>query len=367
MLPKVKAGLRFFGLSDGGYHIYDPSTARHFKLGAQEVGWLQLLDGTKSYAELAGSIPFEYFQDFFGNLNRMALLDGATAAKERFDPLKIKLGRVDPSAMLDRLQPIAVGYRIVLNVLTWPILLINFFILAAIMQGIPGFLEPAQANFAQLHFGFAAVVFYLFAVAITGAVHETSHGVVAASYGVSVPSFGFMLLLLNPAFYADVSGINNLTNRKQRIQVLAAGVKANNALILVGMVAYLATVGTALAPYFLLFVSLNIVLSLINLIPFVPYDGYYIFQELMEEGRYSARAFAATLTPGSRRSDYVIYTVIAFTLRFALLFLAINGVRVFIKSYWNSIYVDLAALAFLVIVWVFVARRTIQRPVGARG
>lgn len=364
--PKVKAAVRYYALNDGAYHVYDPTTQRHFKMGAQEVGWLKLLDGTKPHAELVGRIPLEYFEDFFRNLDRMALLEGGAAPKERFNLLKIKLFWVDPSRVLNALAPVAGAYRVTLNVVTWPVAFLNICVFAAILQGVPGLLPSAPAMLGHIHFGLLAIALYLLAIAITGAVHEMSHGLVATSYGVAVPAFGFMLLILNPAFYADVSGINHLTERKQRLQILSAGVKANNVMMLVGMFAYVFARETPFAPYLLLFAFINFGLCLINLIPFVAYDGYYIFQELMGEARYSTRAFAAVFAGGERRTDYVLYTLISIALRFSLVFLVINRLRLFVKGHWSSIYVDVAALVLFVLTWAFVIRSSLQPRPGRR-
>lgn len=364
--PKIKSGLRFYPTPDGAYHVYDPGASRHFKLGEQEVSWLRMLDGRSSVQELVGKIPLEYFEDFFRNLSRMGLLEGSEAAKEPFNPFKIKVFKFDPSPLLESAGMFATGYRKFLNGVTWPLVFFNFFLLSGVVAGVPNLVPPVQQVVGNFHFSWVMILYYLLAVGIIAAIHELSHGLVATSYKVTVPAFGFMLLILNPAFYADVSGINHLADKDQRVQVLAAGVKSNNMMFFVGSIAYLFQSNTAAAPFWLFFIFLNLALAFVNLIPFVPYDGYYIFQELMGEPRYSARAISATLSRQSPRLDQVVYATLSLLLRFALVFLLINRLRLAAHRSWSSPYVDVIAAILFAAVWIGVARRGLRNAAAGR-
>ena len=290
MNPKLKNEVQFFSMGEGIFHVYDPTNQRHFKLGEQEVGWVKLLDGERSKDELRGLIPEEYFDTFFAQLDRLGILEGSKGKRE-FDLFKMKVRTFTPNDLLDRLAAGSVYYRRVLN-LTFPfLLLLNVLLLPFAWQNM----QKAMQSF---HFGPMTVVAYFSAILIIGFVHESSHALVAKSYGVNVPAIGFMLMLFHPAFYADVSGMNLLKSSRPRINIMLAGIMANNVMATAALMIYLMLQGTtAAAPYLLAFVWINVILMFVNVVPFVQYDGHYILLELLGEPNFALNA-KRSLVPG---------------------------------------------------------------------
>ena len=178
-------------------------------------------------------------------------------------------------------------YRTVLN-RTFPLLFaINIAALVRLGGSIPGELQ-------RLRFGFETVAFYIAAVLFTGFVHEASHALVARSYGVNVPSAGMMLFYFHPAFFVDVSGIRMLGKRGQRINVLMAGAMANNALATAALFLFF-ILPPDIRSWALAYAWMNIVLGLINVMPFIEYDGYHVLEILCgvdQLGLRAARALA---------------------------------------------------------------------------
>jgi putative peptide zinc metalloprotease protein len=342
-------------VGQGLFHVYDHQTARHFKLGLQEVSWLKLLDGERPQAELRGQIPEEYFDDFFAHLDRMELVEKPAAPRKR-NLGTIKLIRLDPDAVLGRLERYAPAYRQFLAAVTLPVALFNLATLAMAASRAPQVTHDLQVTPA-------IIAFYIPAVLLAGALHELSHAMIARAHGVRVPAMGLMLLFLHPAFYADVSGISLLPNRSSRLEVLSAGIKVNSILAALSSIAYACAHGTPLATYLLLFSLLNLTMVGVNLIPFIPFDGYFLFEELVDEPRFAANALQSLLGRSKTRGEYVVFVAAAQVFRAAAVCLAIVGLRSLVTRYWSSAPIDYAFLALLITAYVALALNTARRGV----
>ena len=135
MNPKLRPEVQFFSMGNAIFHVYDPSTGKHYKMGEQEVGWLKLLDGSRAKDEYRGEIPEEYFDRFFAQATHLGLLNG-TATKRPFDVFKMKVGTYNPSRLLDGMADGAVLYRRCLTG-TFPILVVlNIALFAMTWSGL---------------------------------------------------------------------------------------------------------------------------------------------------------------------------------------------------------------------------------------
>lgn len=353
MNPKLKGTVKFFPVEGGLFHVYDSSTAKHFKLGAQEVSWLQLLDGSLTLENLRSKIPLEYFEGFVQAIQRLGVLEGSTA-KKPFSWLKIKLFNIDPSALLNRLGNFPLYYREFLSWTSLPLLLLNLVLLATAWPQI-------QQASQSIEPGFGMVPFYFLFIVISGVIHELSHAVVARSHGVTTPHVGGMLMFFHPAFFADISGINLLPDRKRRVQVIFAGVQANNLLITVGFLLLMMPMGKLAFELVLFFTAINFVLILVNLIPFIEYDGYYIFQELLGEPRFVRNATINMLSPGPKKPEYVLFFVLSQLFQFSLIASILLALRMGVVQFWQGMIVDGVFLALLVVSYPALALYRIKK------
>ncbi|GEA02595.1 hypothetical protein KUL17_14920 [Alteromonas sp. KUL17] len=337
---KVKDTIHFYPIDEHMYHVYDASTSRHFKLGAQEVNWLKLLDGKTPLEALQGRIPLEYFERFIGHVKRLDLLEGSTQ-KESFSPTKIKLFRIDPTALLEKTGRFPEYYRLFLDWASFPIFILNILAITLLVPQVQNIRE-------NLEFSWLLVAFYFVAILIVGIVHEGSHALVARSYNVKVPRVGMMLFFLHPSFYADVSGINLLTERPKRVRVLLAGVQGNNIMVLLGLLMTFLPLSELALQFVLLFVALNFVLMFLNLVPFVEYDGYYIFQELLGEPRFSRNSLVSHLTPNAKRLEYSFFFHFSHLFQFVLITSMLILIHQGILMLWDSIWIDGIFLALII-------------------
>lgn len=339
--PKLKASVRFFPVDGDLFHVYDESTAKHFKLGAQEVSWLRLLDGKNSLDVLRQRIPLEYFDAFLAAVNRLGVLEGSPAKKD-FSLLKIKLFKVDPSGFLGKLGGFPVFYRQLLAWASVPVLILNVLLITALWPQM-------QEAVAKLQPSVSLIPMYFLFIVVAGLAHEMSHAVVAKSHGVTVPHIGGMLMFFHPAFFADISGINLVSDRNRRIEVIFAGVQANNLLAAISLGLLTLPMGQTAFEWLLFFSAVNFILILVNLIPFVEYDGYYIFQELLGEPRFIRNASLNVLGPQPKRVEYVLFFGIGQLFQFSLIASILLALRMAVNLVWTNAIVDIVFLCLIAI------------------
>lgn len=352
-LPKLKASVRFFPVEGDLFHVYDASTAKHFKLGAQEVSWLRLLDGETPVDTLRQKIPMEYFDAFFAAVGRLGVLEGSPVKKQS-SLLKIKLFQVDPSALLARMGGFSVIYR---QFLTWtcvPLLVLNVLLLSALWPQIQTIVPKLQPSFGL-------IPMYLLFVTVVGVAHEFSHALVARSHGVAVPHIGGMLMFFHPAFFADISGINLMPDRSRRVQVIFAGIQANNLLAAISLSLLMLPMGRMAFEWLLFFSAVNFVLILVNLIPFVEYDGYYIFQELLGEPRFIRNASMNVLGPQPKRLEYVLFFGLGQLFQFSLIASILLSLRLAVNLVWTNTIVDIVFLSLIVLSYPILAVYRIRK------
>lgn len=104
-----------------------------------------------------------------------------------------------------------------------------------------------------------------------------------------------MLFYFRPAFYCDANDAWRLPTRRARFAVAAAGIKANlgcAVLLAVTLIAWMRTDSdvTLLKQVVLELALINVITAVMNLIPFVKLDGYWMLATAM--GRPNLRAEA---------------------------------------------------------------------------
>lgn len=131
------------------------------------------------------------------------------------------------------------------------------------------------------------------ALALAKVLHEFGHAYTARRYGCGVPSMGVAFLVLWPVLYTDATDAWRLTSRRQRLAIASAGIVVELGL------AVLATFfwsfmedGPARTAVFMLATTTWIVTLIINLNPFMRFDGYYLMSDWMGMPNLQDRAFA---------------------------------------------------------------------------
>ncbi|MDT4801937.1 Peptidase family M50 [compost metagenome] len=134
-----------------------------------------------------------------------------------------------------------------------------------------------------------------FGVALTFAklCHEFGHAFMAKRAGCRVQSMGLAFMVLLPMFYTDVSDAWRVNDRRSRLLIGAGGVLAELVLAVLALLAWsLLPDGPARTSAFMLASATWITTLIINLNPFMRFDGYFLLSDLWAVDNLQARAFA---------------------------------------------------------------------------
>lgn len=143
----------------------------------------------------------------------------------------------------------------------------------------------------QLTFG--GIVSFSLALVFSKCLHEFGHAITATRYGVRVGHMGVALLVLFPMPYTDTSESWKLTNNRHRLHIAAAGIIVE--LALAGMATLLWSVspeGSFKSALFFLATTSWVLTLLVNLSPFLRFDGYFILSDILDFPNLHQRAGA---------------------------------------------------------------------------
>lgn len=131
--------------------------------------------------------------------------------------------------------------------------------------------------------------------------HEFAHAYAAKAKGLHVRSMGIMLIVVWPLLYTDTTDAWKLPDRRRRMDVSAAGVLFE--LVVAGLSLLLWSAfpdGIVRSIFFFLSGTSLVSTVLININPFMRYDGYYLLMDFWGIDNLRPRAFAV-LRHGVRR------------------------------------------------------------------
>lgn len=111
--------------------------------------------------------------------------------------------------------------------------------------------------------------------------HEFGHAFMAKRAGCRVQSMGVAFMVLLPMFYTDVSDAWRVNDRRARLLIGAGGVLAELLLACIALLAWsLLPDGPARTAAFMLASATWITTLIINLNPFMRFDGYFLLSDL---------------------------------------------------------------------------------------
>lgn len=311
---RLAAGVEIVApLRDGGPWIIQDGPERYFRITADVAAVATALDGRRGVAQVAAHLgprwSPESVETVVTRLQGFGLLGDrppreptGTSGRWRYvPPLTVQFRVLDPAAALAPLAPLI---RVVMS---RPGLVAQTLLTLAGLAALG--LRPTEVWLAATtplpltSYGVVALAFVL-----ATAIHEFGHGAVLTGHGGHPHRMGVMLFYLAPAFFCDVSDGWRLPHRWQRVQIAMSGISTQ---ALVGSVAALASCLSAAAPVrseLILFASGAFLGGLLNLIPFVKFDGYLALMShvdvprLREKAMADARQFLGWVLIGTRRT-----------------------------------------------------------------
>jgi len=321
----------------GRYVVKDPDARTYFQIGEEEHFLLTHLDGNQSAeaisaafarrfgqtlareeldeflgaAQSQGFLQGEWINDnsvaigssAAGNLSasaiphrRSALLRPTPGPPARAGPhraswqsvLSWRINLLDPDRLFNWLEPkIRLFWTQAFLVLSAG----SIFLAAAVVWLNR---QEAAGSFAQAMRWETAVLAWLVLFVVT-TLHEFAHGLTCKHYGGEVHEVGFLMLLLMPCFYCNVSDAWMFREKSKRLWVTFAGAYFELFVWSLGVFAWrLAQPGTL--PHYLAFVLLSAsgLATLFNFNPLIKLDGYYLLSDWLEVPNLNERALEYT-------------------------------------------------------------------------
>ena len=139
--------------------------------------------------------------------------------------------------------------------------------------------------------GFDNIFGFAIALVLAKALHELAHAYTATRYGVRVAHMGVAMVVMFPMLYTDTSESWKLSNAKQRMAIASAGVIAELGLAIVATLAWCLIPDSAVREAMFYLATTSWVLTLlINVSPFLRFDGYFILADILDMPNLHERA-----------------------------------------------------------------------------
>ena len=308
-------------MADGAPWIVRRVDGQYVRIGADIAKLLKALDGERDAGQLTAALgPPWTERDVDGVLTRLrpmaVLAEPETPGKDgrarkqrslrrwiRFvPPLTVQLTLLRPDRLMRWLRPLItmLAHRASLILAT-----------AAVIGGMIALAlqAPALGDAIGRPQSMLVLVAVVLGSLLTTGLHEFGHGMALSHYGCTPTRMGMMLFYLTPAFFCDVSDGWRLPRNEQRTRVALAGIATQ---LIVAGVAGLGSGVAALvgAPTWQtglqLFSVATFVAAIVNVVPFVKFDGYIALMchldvpHLRDRSMQDARAVVARVLFGGR-------------------------------------------------------------------
>jgi putative peptide zinc metalloprotease protein len=318
VLPPVREDLRLFPgppARDGSptWRVLDPVRNSFFEIGWLEfellARWKDHKDAASLAAQVAAETPIspsiEEVREMIGFLTSNQLL--AARSKEARDALARRI-KDSKQAWYTELFHHYLFFRLPLfhpdAFLARTVGLVDVFftrgfaLLVLVLLGIDLYLISREwysvtDAFSRI-FTPAAFLYYAIAVTFSKVVHELAHAYAARRYGVRVPTIGLAFLVMWPYLYTDTGETWKLGDRRKQLVIACAGMGAELVIAVFSTLLWaLSPEGGAKNVFFVLASTTWVMTLVINLSPFMRFDGYFVLSDLLDFPNLHERGTAA--------------------------------------------------------------------------
>lgn len=135
--------------------------------------------------------------------------------------------------------------------------------------------------------------YYFISLVFVKSFHELGHAFTAKRYGCKVATMGVAFLVLFPVLYTDTTDSWKLKSKYQRLKIVLAGMKVEIYLALIATFLWsFAPDGILKSILFTIATTSWISSLLINISPFLRFDGYYVLSDWSDSKNLQPRSFA---------------------------------------------------------------------------
>jgi multidrug efflux pump subunit AcrA (membrane-fusion protein) len=307
LLPPRRTELVARPLGDrGDYVVKDPRSGAYYHLGEEEHFLLTQLDGRQDAdavrdafaARFGQPLDEEELHEFLDMARAQGFLrpaggaaDGLPAAAAA-PQLAVLGGRLlswrkslfDPDRLFDRLEPRIHFF--------WTTGFLAFSAGCILLGAVLAWADRGQmAGSFRDALRWETAVWTWLALAFVTLCHEFAHGLTCKHHGGEVHEVGFLMLLLMPCFYCNVSDAWLFKEKSKRLWVTLAGGYIELFLWSLAVFVWRLTLPGTL-PHYLAFVVLSAsgVQTLFNFNPLIKLDGYYLLSDWLEVPNLQQRA-----------------------------------------------------------------------------
>ncbi|MCL4183103.1 MAG: secretion protein HylD [Burkholderiaceae bacterium] len=167
--------------------------------------------------------------------------------------------------------------------------------LVVLVAGLLGLTQQSEALGAQWLdlLSWRGIALYAGTLVLVKLAHELGHALVARHAGCRVPTMGIALMVLWPMAYTDTTEAWRLSDARARARIAAAGVRTELTLAAWATLAWCWLPDGALrTAMFVLATMTWIGTVLINLSPFMRFDGYFLLCDALDQPNLHERSFA---------------------------------------------------------------------------
>ena len=142
-------------------------------------------------------------------------------------------------------------------------------------------------------FSFEGFLIYAAGIIFAKILHELGHAYTATYYGLKVPTMGVAFLVMWPVLYTDATDAWRLTSKKKRLLVGSAGMITELMLAITASLLWSFLPDGPLRSVTFIFATVTWVITLVvNLSPFMRFDGYFLLSDFLGIENLHARSFA---------------------------------------------------------------------------
>lgn len=142
-------------------------------------------------------------------------------------------------------------------------------------------------------FSMQGMLYYILSIIFVKILHELGHAFTAKRNGVRVPTMGVAFLVLFPVMYTDTTDSWKLKSKYKRLQIVLAGVKTELYLALIATFLWVFLPDGVLKTIAFIIATTSWITSiLINISPFLRFDGYYALSDATNTKNLQPRSFA---------------------------------------------------------------------------
>ena len=135
--------------------------------------------------------------------------------------------------------------------------------------------------------------YYFLSIVFVKSFHELGHAFTAKKYGAKVPTMGIAFLVLFPVLYTDTTDSWKIKSKYKRLRIVMAGMKVELYLALLATFFWsFLDDGFLKSIAFIIATTSWITSLLINISPFLRFDGYYALSDWSDSKNLQPRSFA---------------------------------------------------------------------------